>query len=567
MFGASSEPEISSSRRFSFRPSAVISSVEQIEEPEVSESVSGGRDYTFDLPDECLALVFQFLGAGDRKRCSLVCKRWFRVDGQNRCRLSLNAQSDILPFVPSLFARFDSVTKLALRCDRKSISITDDALILISIRCRNLSRVKLRGCREITDVGMEVFAQNCKSLKKFSCGSCLFGSKAMNAVLIHCKALEEFSVKRLRGIHDGSEMIGTGVAASSLKSVCFKELINGQCFEPLLIGAKKLTTLKVIRCLGDWDRVLEKIGSGNTGFIEIHLERLQVSDLGLSGISKCSNLEVLRIVKTPECTNSGLICVAEHCKKLRKLHIDAWRTNRIGDEGLIVVAKQCLNLQELVLIGVNPTSLGLAAVASNCHKLERLALCGSGSIGDAEIACIAAKCVALKKLCLAAVASNCHKLERLALCGSGSIGDAEIACIAAKCVALKKLCIKGCPISDVGIESLAWGCPNLAKIKVKKCRGVSGGIADWLRERRESLIVNWDDGEVERLDGNASEVGAPESVAEFPRTAGQVSDSTAASSSNGPLQLLRTKFLAYRNLVPCAFRRFPNTDTNSNENL
>ncbi|XP_024020644.1 F-box protein SKIP2 [Morus notabilis] len=526
MFGASSEPEISSSRRFSFRPSAVISSVEQIEEPEVSESVSGGRDYTFDLPDECLALVFQFLGAGDRKRCSLVCKRWFRVDGQNRCRLSLNAQSDILPFVPSLFARFDSVTKLALRCDRKSISITDDALILISIRCRNLSRVKLRGCREITDVGMEVFAQNCKSLKKFSCGSCLFGSKAMNAVLIHCKALEEFSVKRLRGIHDGSEMIGTGVAASSLKSVCFKELINGQCFEPLLIGAKKLTTLKVIRCLGDWDRVLEKIGSGNTGFIEIHLERLQVSDLGLSGISKCSNLEVLRIVKTPECTNSGLICVAEHCKKLRKLHIDAWRTNRIGDEGLIVVAKQCLNLQELVLIGVNPTSLGLAAVASNCHKLERLALCGSGSIGDAEIACIAAKCVALKKLC-----------------------------------------IKGCPISDVGIESLAWGCPNLAKIKVKKCRGVSGGIADWLRERRESLIVNWDDGEVERLDGNASEVGAPESVAEFPRTAGQVSDSTAASSSNGPLQLLRTKFLAYRNLVPCAFRRFPNTDTNSNENL
>ena len=75
--------------------------------------------------------------------------------------------------------------------------------------------------------------------------------------------------------------------------------MNGQVFEPLIVGSKKLTTLKLIRCVGDWDRVLEMIGSGNTGFVEIHLERLQVSNLGLSGISKCLNLKVLRIVKTP----------------------------------------------------------------------------------------------------------------------------------------------------------------------------------------------------------------------------------------------------------------------------
>ncbi|KAI3735265.1 hypothetical protein L6452_14757 [Arctium lappa] len=32
-------------------------------------------------------------------------------------------------------------------------------------------------------------------------------------------------------------------------------------------------------------------------------------------------------------------------------------------------------------------------------------------------------------------------------------------------VALKKLCIKGCPVSDEGIETFAWVCPNLVKIK------------------------------------------------------------------------------------------------------
>ncbi|KAM1189550.1 hypothetical protein ACFX2J_025209 [Malus domestica] len=391
--------EISTSRRFSFKTVAIASSSTD-EDSELYGEVTQGRDYTSDLPDECLASIFHFLCAGDRKRSSLVCHRWLRVDGQSRHRLSINAQAGLLPFLPALFARFDSVTKLALRCDRKSISLDDDALVLISIRCKNLTRLKLRGCREITDLGMATFAQNCKGLKKLSCGSCMFGAKAMNAVFEHCPALEELSVKRIRGVHDGSEPIGDKIASSSLKSITLKEILSGQCFGPLVVGSKNLKTLKLIRCLGDWDTVLEKLGNGNQGVIEIHLERLQVTDLGLSAISKCSNLEVLHIVKAPECSNFGLICVAENCKLLRKLHIDGWRTNRIGDEGLIAISKECPNIQELVLIGVNPTSLSLTAIASNCQKLERLALCGSGSIGDAEFACIAAKCVALKKLCI-----------------------------------------------------------------------------------------------------------------------------------------------------------------------
>ncbi|CAN6680062.1 unnamed protein product [Malus baccata var. baccata] len=504
--------EISTSRRFSFKTVAIASSSTD-EDSELYGEVTQGRDYTSDLPDECLASIFHFLCAGDRKRSSLVCHRWLRVDGQSRHRLSLNAQAGLLPFLPALFARFDSVTKLALRCDRKSISLDDDALFLISIRCKNLTRLKLRGCREITDLGMATFAQNCKGLKKLSCGSCLFGAKAMNAVFEHCPVLEELSVKRLRGVHDGSEPIGDKIASSSLKSITLKEILNGQCFGPLIVGSKNLKTLKLIRCLGDWDTVLEKLGNGNRGVIEIHLERLQVTDLGLSAISKCSNLEVLHIVKAAECSNFGLICVAENCKLLRKLHIDGWRTNRIGDEGLIAISKECPNIQELVLIGVNPTSLSLTAIASNCQKLERLALCGSGSIGDAEFACIAAKCVALKKLC-----------------------------------------IKGCPISNVGLEMLAWGCPSLSKIKVKKCRGVSGEAAEWLRERRGSLTVNWEAGEIGSMDASGCAGGAVESDVEFP--VDHVAVAIAPASSNSPLALLRTKFGVFsgRSFVPCTFR-------------
>ncbi|KAL6980457.1 hypothetical protein U1Q18_022095 [Sarracenia purpurea var. burkii] len=69
----------------------------------------------------------------DRKRCPLVCRRWLQVEGRSRHRLSLNAQSDLLLVIPSIFSRFDAMTKLALKCYRKSNSIRDDALILISV--------------------------------------------------------------------------------------------------------------------------------------------------------------------------------------------------------------------------------------------------------------------------------------------------------------------------------------------------------------------------------------------------------------------------------------------------
>ncbi|XP_027347335.1 F-box protein SKIP2-like [Abrus precatorius] len=494
------------------------------------ESIGRTRDYTADIPDQCLAGIFQFLSNVDRKSCSTVCRRWLRVDGESRHRLSLNAQANLVEMVPSLFARFDSVTKLALRCDRKSTSINDDALILISLRCKNLVRLKLRGCREVTEIGMASVAANLKALKKLSCGSCVFGAKGIYAFVNHCTVLEELTVKRLRGFDEGNtQLVPLSMVSSSLKSICLKELVNGHIFAPLIIGSKKLQTLTLIRCLGDWDATLETVGRLNFGLVEIHLEKVQVSDVGLLGISKCSSLESLHLVKTPECSDVGLSDVVERCRLLKKLHIDGWRTNRIGDGGLVSVAKHCSNLQELVLIAMYPTSLSLAAIASGCQSLERFALCGIGTVGDADIECIASKCVALKKLC-----------------------------------------IKGCPVSDAGIAAFASGCPNLVKLKVRKCEKVTAEVMEWLRVRRSSLVFNFDYSEVEALDGSGSDLGVQESSIAFHPMDTQVTlavDVTSGNNSNNNrFSMFRTKFgfFAGRSFVPCAFRRWVNIDDISN---
>ncbi|GAU27308.1 hypothetical protein TSUD_05340 [Trifolium subterraneum] len=487
------------------RSTALVSPMVASEDDNVLDPVSGDgggscasgggiSDYISDLPDECLAIVFQSLCPADRNQCSLVCRRWFYVEGQSRQRLSLNAKLDLLPVIPSLFDRFDSVTKLALKCDRRSVSIRDEALVIISERCPNLTRLKLRACRELTDAGMEAFAKNCKGLKKLSCGSCTFGSKGMNAVLDNCAALEELSVKRLRGIAETAvaDPIGPGVAAASLKTICLKELYNGQCFGSLILGAKNLKTLKLFRCSGDWDTLFTLMAERvKSMIVEVHFERLQISDIGLQAISNCSNLEILHLVKTPECTDMGLVAIAERCKLLRKLHIDGWKANRIGDVGLIAVAKFCPNLQELVLIGVNPTKASLEMLAANCPNLERLALCASDTVGDPEISCIAAKCLALKKLC-----------------------------------------IKSCPVTDQGMEALANGCPNLVKVKVKKCKGVTPEGGDWLRLSRGSVAVNLDTVEAELQDASASDGGAQDNGIEFaPMPANLAPRSTVRSSS------------------------------------
>jgi F-box-like len=244
------------------------------------------RDYTLDLPDECLSLVFSSLSQSDRNKCSLVCHRWYRVEGQSRQRLALHAASALEKFLPTLLTRFDSVTKLALKNDRRADSITDDSLSFISTKVPRLTRLKLRSCKQITEQGISTLATNCRWLRKISCASCTFGTSALVAILTSCTLLEDLSLKRIRGvlnkgngyINNAEEVvIGAGFAGSdSLRSVCMKDLYNAQSFVHYLSECKNLRTFKVLRCSGPWDGCLDEISSRIPGITEVHLEKLQV---------------------------------------------------------------------------------------------------------------------------------------------------------------------------------------------------------------------------------------------------------------------------------------------------
>ncbi|KAB5568899.1 hypothetical protein DKX38_002692 [Salix brachista] len=62
------------------------------------------------------------------------------------------------------------------------------------------------------------------------------------------------------------------------------------------------------------------------------------------------------------------------------------------------------------------------------------------------------------------------------------------------------------------MEALANGCPNLVKVKVKKCRAVTYECADLFRIKRGSLAVNLDSGEPEHQDASAGDGVVQENI-------------------------------------------------------
>lgn len=136
-------------------------------------------------------------------------------------------------------------------------------------------------------------------------------------------------------------------------------------------------------------------------------------------------------------------------------------------------------------------------------------------------------------------------------------------------MALKKLCIKSCPVSDYSMEALASGCPNLVKVKVKKCKLVTLEGGDWLRRTRGSVAVNLDTGEADIQEASASDGGAQENGLEFPPMPAQIAAAAAvaASGSGGTTRSSSFKsrlgLLSGRSLVASTLRRWSGGSTSA----
>ncbi|CAI5980566.1 unnamed protein product [Closterium sp. NIES-65] len=491
------------------------------------------EDLTANLPDDCLVHVFRKLGT---------------LDAETRPSMSLRATLDAAPDLASLFRRFTGVQKLVLKCERNVLSIDDASLDTIARQCVYLRKLKLKNCRQITDDGMERFAQACPELRKFSCGSCGFGLRGLNALLNGCMHLEDLTVKRslhpslpkdrVTQIPHVSDSLSPP-ANLSLKRLCLKDQRQSHIWVPLL----QRLCLKDQRQSHIWVPLLQRLCLKDQRQSHIWVPLLQVSVFPFSwSLSSPGTLVLARntghwdqvlllgislLSDSPFLPSVTLFLLLQATSRLETLilarnagHWDQVLGSslrekltpelsqiyvervQITDKGLQCIGK-CPKLEALVVVRTPEcTDAGMAAVAAGCSGLKRLHVEGwaPGHLGDPGLSAIARHCRQLQELLLVShactvsslqlLASNCPSLERLTLFLSHNMGDPELATLAYSCSNLRRLCVKACnKVTDLGIYALANGCPSLQRLKVRRCPAVSAHSLSVLQEQRPTLVI------------------------------------------------------------------------------
>ncbi|KAL8127600.1 hypothetical protein AgCh_014486 [Apium graveolens] len=266
-------------------------------------------------------------------------------------------------------------------------SLNDEALIAISNKCLNLTTFKLTDrCHLVTHLGMAALGMHAKRLKEFWCKNCNFGPKELNALVFNSSSLQKISVKDLHGVHS-ADLIYPCAEGSSLKSICLENLYENhwpQCFAPLITRSKNLTSLTLLRCKGKWDNVFRTLATRESSLCEVNLNEVHVTDAALSALCSFSKLEILHVIATPDCTNRGIVSVVEHCKLLRKLHVEKRRMKQnLKKIACIQLAsvmlsfrlsytkpKQCSNLTTFKLDNVTVFDVGMAASGTHATRLK-----------------------------------------------------------------------------------------------------------------------------------------------------------------------------------------------------
>ncbi|CAE6123355.1 unnamed protein product [Arabidopsis arenosa] len=227
--------------------------------------------------------------------------------------------------------------------------VSDSSLVTLSSSCRSLMEIGLSRCVDVTDIGMMGLARNCLNLKTLNLACCGFVTDvAISAVAQSCRNLETL---KLESCH----------------------LITEKGLQSLGCYSKLLQELDLTDCYG-------------------------VNDRGLEYISKCSNLQRLKLGLCTNISDKGIFHIGSKCSKL--LELDLYRCAGFGDDGLAALSRGCKSLNRLILsycceltdTGVeqirqlehlshlelrglkNITGVGLAAIACGCKKLGYLDL-------------------------------------------------------------------------------------------------------------------------------------------------------------------------------------------------
>eukprot|EP00268_Persea_americana_P005516 TRINITY_DN1185_c0_g1_i1.p1 TRINITY_DN1185_c0_g1~~TRINITY_DN1185_c0_g1_i1.p1 ORF type:complete len:655 (-),score=126.90 TRINITY_DN1185_c0_g1_i1:1575-3539(-) len=181
-----------------------------------------------------------------------------------------------------------------------------------------------------------------------------------------------------------------------------------------------------------------------------------ISDEGLSEIAKgCHMLEKLDLSECPGVSTKGIIAIAQNCPNLMELTIES--CSKIGDESLQAIGRYCPNLRS---VSIKDCPLvrdqGVVSLVSSASSVLTKINLQAVNITDVSLAVMGHYGLAVTDLLLADLQNVCER-------GFWVMGKAV------GLQKLKSLTIVSCPgLTDLGLESIGKGCPNLQHLNLKR---------------------------------------------------------------------------------------------------
>lgn len=217
-----------------------------------------------------------------------------------------------------------------------------------------------------------------------------------------------------------------------------------------------------------------------------------VTNLGLKAIARgCPSLRVLSLWNVSSVGDEGLSEIANGCHVLEKL--DLCKCPAISDKGLLAIAKGCPNLASITIEScLNIGNESLQALGRFCPNLKSISIRNCPLVGDQGIASLfssaicALKNVKLQALnisdvSLAVIGHYGKSVTDLSLTGLQNVTERGF-WVMGNCQGLQKLrffSINACQgVTDLGVEAMGKGCPNLKQLCLRRCTFLSDNGLD-----------------------------------------------------------------------------------------
>jgi len=493
------------------------------------------------MPEEALECVMSYVNdPRDRSVVSQVCKQWYMIDALTRKHVTVAFCYTIKPAdLTRRFKRLESL-KLKGKPRAAMFNLIQEdwgayarpwieeiSSSCLCLKSLHLRRIIVKDADLATLVGSH--GQMLQALKLEKC--CGFSTLGLLEISRSCRSLKVLFLEESEIKDEGGEWLHElALRSSSLEVLNFYltclESISMKDLMLIATNCPALTSLRVNECdILDLRGVLEKateledFGGGAFDNIDGHALETEyqsvkfppkvislvglnyMSDTGLPFILPlacnlkkldlqftflsmenhcellrlCTNLEVLEVRNV--IGDRGLEVVANHCKKLRRLRVEAGEEEDEDEEqhlvshrGLSTIAQGCLNLEFIAVHVTDISNLALEAVGEYCKNLRdfRLVLLDKEEqITDLPL-----------DNGVMALLRGCSKLNRFGLyLRSGGLTDTGLGYIGKYSTNVRWMLLGFVGECDQGLLEFSKGCSKLERLEMRGCCFSESAIA------------------------------------------------------------------------------------------